>query len=150
MSDLQTIQKRLHYSFKNAQLLQEAFIADGATNSRHDIEGPPAGNKRLALVGDAVLRLSIFDDWFPSGDSTANGHELLQEVATNDQLQHVAKNWHLQNWLTENPSQAGQAQKTTLASTVEAIIGAVWIDSDRNFPKVQEVIHQLNGRTNEG
>lgn len=71
MPDLQSFQAHLHYSFKNANLLEEAFIADGAVNSRHDVQGPKAGNKRLALIGDAVLRLSILDEWFPGGGSTS-------------------------------------------------------------------------------
>lgn len=72
MSDLEWFQSRLHYSFKNAGLLEEAFLADGATESRHDVHGPKAGNKRLALIGDAVLRLSVLDEWFPGGGSTSN------------------------------------------------------------------------------
>lgn len=71
MSDLESFQSRLHYSFKNAGLLEEAFLADGATESRHDVHGPKAGNKRLALIGDAVLRLSVLDEWFPGGGSTS-------------------------------------------------------------------------------
>mgnify|MGYP003624114419 CR=1 FL=1 len=70
MPDLQSFQDYPHYSFKNATLLEEAFIADGAAASRDDVDGPRAGNKRLALIGDAVLRLSVLDEWFPEGEST--------------------------------------------------------------------------------
>jgi dsRNA-specific ribonuclease len=70
MPDLQSFQSQLHYSFKNACLLEEAFLADGAAVLRDDVEGPRAGNKRLALIGDAVLRLSVLDEWYPEGEST--------------------------------------------------------------------------------
>jgi ribonuclease-3 len=62
MSDLQSFQNQLHYSFENACLLEEAFVADGAAVLRDDVEGPRVGNKRLALIGDAVLRLSVLDE----------------------------------------------------------------------------------------
>jgi hypothetical protein len=41
--------------------------------------------------------------------------------------------WNLTAWLKENPCQAGEEPRTTLTSTVEAIIGAVWIDCNRIF-----------------
>jgi ribonuclease-3 len=70
MSDLDSLQARLHYSFKNASLLEEALTAAGAAVSSRDVDGPASGNKRLALVGDAVLRLSVLDEWYPAGGST--------------------------------------------------------------------------------
>ena len=72
-----------------------------------------------------------------------NGHQMVQEVATNDELEKVAKRWNLTAWLKENPCQAGQEPRITLASTVEAIIGAVWIDCNRNLSEVQQVIKSL-------
>jgi ribonuclease-3 len=68
---------------------------------------------------------------------------MVQEVATNDELQKVAQRWNLTAWLKENPCQAGEEPRTTLASTVEAIIGAVWIDCNRNLSKVRQVIKRL-------
>lgn len=70
---------------------------------------------------------------------------MIQEVATNDELQMIAKKWNLMALLKENPSEAGRESTTTLASTVEAIIGAVWIDCDRNLLEVQQVINVLQG-----
>jgi len=70
MSYYESLQRQLQYSFHNTHLLEEAFIADGAVNSRNDLDGPPSGNKRLALIGDAVLRLSVLEEWFPSGGTT--------------------------------------------------------------------------------
>jgi ribonuclease-3 len=70
MPDLQSFQDHLHYSFNNSTLLEEAFIAAGAAVSRRDVDGSKAGNKRLALVGDAVLRLCVLDEWFPKGGTT--------------------------------------------------------------------------------
>jgi ribonuclease-3 len=67
----------LKYHFKTKTLIEEALLAAGASESRNDIEGLTEGNKRLALVGDAVLRLVILHDWFPSGTSTGKIYLLL-------------------------------------------------------------------------
>jgi ribonuclease-3 len=66
----ESLQHQLHYTFHGTHLLEEAFIADGAVKSRNDLDGPPSGNKRLALIGDAVIRLSVLEEWFLSGGTT--------------------------------------------------------------------------------
>ncbi len=70
---------------------------------------------------------------------------MVKVAGTNERLQEVAQDWDLTTVLRENPSQAGQEPRTTLASTVEALIGAVWVDCDRNLAEVQEVIRLLQG-----
>jgi ribonuclease-3 len=65
------------------------------------------------------------------------------EVGTNNRLAEVAQNWNLKNYVVENPCQQGEAPRELLASTVEAILGAVWLDSYRDFEKVQKVFKKL-------
>lgn len=79
MADINLFQQRLDYHFKNSALLEEAFRAAGASVSRADIEGPKDGNKRLALVGDAALRLAVLDEWFE--DVTDIGMNVLYQRA---------------------------------------------------------------------
>ncbi len=52
--------------FENAEYLEEAMATAG-TSSPNDVPGKQIGNKRLALVGDALI---IFDDWYADGTST--------------------------------------------------------------------------------
>jgi ribonuclease-3 len=68
---------------------------------------------------------------------------MVQQVATNNDVEKVAKGWNVTEWLKEKPCQEGQASKRTLASTVEAIIGAVWIDYNQDLSKVQQVVNIL-------
>ena len=70
MPDLESLQAQLQYHFNNANLLKEALTAAGAAVSDLNTDGPVSGNKRLALIGDAVLRLSVLDEWYPDGGST--------------------------------------------------------------------------------
>lgn len=64
------LEDSIGYHFKDLSVLKEAFLAAGASNLRKDVSGRLEGNKRLAFVGDSVLRLLVADEWFPSGKST--------------------------------------------------------------------------------
>lgn len=61
MADVTVIQQITGYHFRDTDLVQEALTAAGAG---------PHSNKRLALVGDALIRLFSVDSWYPSGTST--------------------------------------------------------------------------------
>ncbi|PVH94119.1 ribonuclease III [Periconia macrospinosa] len=143
MAYFKSLENQLKYSFNDVHLLEEAFVAAGAEKSRPDVEGDVSGNKRLALIGDAVLRLSVLEEWFPSGESTKVGEHMVQDIGTNEKLKDIAKQWKLTKWLKENPCQADQEPRTTLASTVEAVIGAVWLDCHRDLVEVQRLIKRL-------
>lgn len=67
------VERIIKYHFTNPQLLAEAFEAAGVSKLHK------GGNKRLALVGDALIRLVILDRWFPSGASTGKSIWLTPE-----------------------------------------------------------------------
>ena len=59
---LHAVETLVQYRFHNRELLWEA------------LQGPPAfvtpdGNKRLAIVGDAAIRLVLAEDWYPGRTS---------------------------------------------------------------------------------
>jgi hypothetical protein len=58
-TNAQAIQRK--YEYVAGCGVDKAFIAAGAPSSRKDIRGPAEGNKRLTLVGDAVLRLVLLE-----------------------------------------------------------------------------------------
>lgn len=160
MADTESFQNHLNYHFKNCSLLEEAFLAAGASVSRSDVEGPEKGNKRLALVGDAALRLAVIDEWYKDNSEpgelskscgsnsclhvSAAGQKRFLSVGTNDKLRQIATKWEMEKFIVENPLQEGEYPKETLAATVEAIIGAVWVDSDKDLATVQKVLNTLN------
>ena len=57
------------YAFKDRSLPKEALLAAGASTCRKNVEGDPRGNKRLALIGDALIRLELVDQWHTTGAS---------------------------------------------------------------------------------
>lgn len=70
------VQSRIGYNFKNAQYLWEAVQAPGSIVRTGEVEGAgterhslgfqrfPDGNRRLAVLGDTVLKLALVEDWF--------------------------------------------------------------------------------------
>lgn len=67
MARIAAIDDIIGYHFNRDELRNEAFLAAGASVSRKSVQGPVEGNKRLALVGDAVWRLVLLDQWYPRG-----------------------------------------------------------------------------------
>lgn len=69
----------------------------------------------------------------------------IQEACTNETLKVIAKKLNFARHLKENPCQAGQEPKTRPASAVEAIIGSIWVDCNRDLMEMQKVIKSLQG-----
>ncbi|RTE68249.1 hypothetical protein BHE90_017373 [Fusarium euwallaceae] len=74
MNSRLVMERILHRKFQNPNLLEEALVAAGA-----DVQPPMnntkrQGNKRLALIGDAVLRLTLVDDGIVLGKTTGRLH----------------------------------------------------------------------------
>jgi ribonuclease-3 len=68
---------------------------------------------------------------------------VLAKDGSNASLESLGRRLGLESLVTKNPSQHGDVPRTTVASTVEALIGAVWIDTGNDFHQVQLVIQNL-------
>jgi len=139
--EFEKLEKNLKIKFKNKKLLEQAFVHRSYLN-----ENPNCGseqNERLEFLGDAVMELVVTNYLFkkypknPEGDLTAwraalVNSKMLSEVATklgfNDYLM-----------LSKGESQdTGRARQFILANTLEAAIGAIYLD--RGFEKAEEFI----------
>ncbi|KAF3310051.1 hypothetical protein TWF173_010163 [Orbilia oligospora] len=139
MTNHASVQKIIGYNFKDIHLLTEALEAAGRAVDHET--GSVDGNKRLALVGDAVLRLILVDEWYSSKGSRGGADKTLKEFASNRRLQECAEKINIVFYILPNPARAAQKErvpKKTSASTIEALVGAVWLDSDRNFEVAKE------------
>ena len=73
---IRKVQNRLGYNFKNAEYIWEALQAPGSIVPSSEVEGKksksqsvglqnfPDGNRRLATLGDAVLKMVLVEDWY--------------------------------------------------------------------------------------
>lgn len=153
------IETILQYHFSNSELLNEALLAAGAAASNKDIEGDVQGNKRLALLGDSVLQEAVLEPWYDSAESTggyarlwtflekltllAEGHNRVKNLCRNTKLSQVAQRSGVSSYITKNPCQLGLVPQETAASTVEALVGAVYLDSGEDISTVKKVLNAI-------
>ncbi len=131
MPDFSKLSEKINVKFKDISLLKQA-----CTHRSYLNENKSAGlehNERLEFLGDAVLELAITTflfNKFPNkkeGDLTAYRSAL---VNTNS-LSRVATAMGINDYLLLSKGEAkdtGRARSIILADSVEAIIGAIYLD----------------------
>lgn len=146
LSKVGGIEAIIGYTFDDPLKLWEALQAAGSGICSAGDRRFADGNKRLAVVGDAILRLVLVEDWYkslsvrgvspflsptvaPASDTgLERASDIVAHVASNDNLVRVGRLHWLDNFICGNPSQAGYIPPKTMADTVEAILGAVYLD----------------------
>ncbi|OJJ65538.1 hypothetical protein ASPBRDRAFT_49713 [Aspergillus brasiliensis CBS 101740] len=125
------IEGAIAYNFKNKCIIDEAI--------------QQTRNKRLAFLGDKVVALVIVDSWYRSKRSCGDGYKQLQNYASNRKLACQARGKHIDECIQPGPLNPLSSNPSihSLATDVEAIVGAVWIDSGRNFGVVKGVMRRL-------
>ncbi len=130
--DLKEIENSLGYFFKNKDLLKEALTHKSLHNERP--EEAPAYNERLEFLGDAVLGLIISEYLFirfPEEDESRLA-SLKAFLVKESVLFDIARGLDLGEYifLGKGEEQTGGRKKTSiLADCLEAIIGAIFMDS---------------------
>ena len=118
--------KRISYSFNKPELLLQALTHRSAKG---------AHNERLEFLGDSILGFVIAEtlyEQFPKnneGDLTRMRSSLVKGVT----LAEIAKDFQLGDHLILGPGElksGGHRRESILEDAVEAIIGAVYLDSD--------------------
>ena len=129
----ETIMK-LNYTFKNPELLDLALIQSGI-DSKHN-------NERLEFIGDRVLGLSVADmlyKMYPDEDEggLARRHAFLVSTET---LAQIAKKLDLEKHLHHGHMTGGKIDHV-LANAMEAILGAIFLDS--GFESARSVVFEF-------
>lgn len=134
---LQALQKRLEHSFVSPSLLSQA-ITHRSFSSDH--------NERLEFLGDSVLNLAVAGLLYerlseqPEGDlSRARANLVKQET-----LHQVAVTLGLPNLLRLGEGEAksgGQKRPSILADSLEAVLGAVYLDA--GFEVASSLVRRL-------
>ena len=129
--DWEKLETKIGVSFNNENLLTQAFVHRSYLN-----ENPNFGlnhNERLEFLGDAVLELAITDYLYkkydnPEGELTAWRASLVNTRM----LSSIAmKDLELSDYLLLSKGEAkdiGKARQVILANTLEALIGAIYLD----------------------
>ena len=140
MKDINKIEDSLKYNFKNRQLLESAITHTSILNKRNDYT-----YERLEFLGDRVLGLSIANLIYKKFLNESEG-ELARRIAvlvSGKMLAKIAININLQNYIrvTDNFNFSNGQNYSILSDTMEAIIGAIFLDS--NYNEVKNVIQLL-------
>jgi ribonuclease-3 len=142
---LEKLQARLGYRFRDPALLERA-----ATHLSYLPEHPEAGesNQRLEFLGDAVLQILIAEelyDLFPSereGSLSRRRSLLVNGVF----LTELAREIELPACLrlgTSEESTGGRDRISALGDAFEALIGAIYLDSD--LDNARRLVRQIYG-----
>jgi ribonuclease-3 len=131
MSPFNKLQDFLKYQFKNPDLLRQAFVHRSYLNENPDFA--LGHNERLEYLGDAVLELIVSEFLYhhypnPEGDLTNWRASLVNAKA----LSEVAKDLDLDEYLMmsrgESKEKNTKARQNIHANTIEALIGALYLD----------------------
>ncbi|KAJ6108305.1 hypothetical protein N7523_009628 [Penicillium sp. IBT 18751x] len=132
----------IDYVFRDKSLLLRALEAAGATMASQ-------GNKRLALIGDAALRLVLYESRYENeasiGDNDIKGDmtNAQNTRATNENLAQIGFALTLNAQLQLNPAAQGVVPARLMATSIEAIIGAVYLDSKRDIMVTRRLVAHL-------
>lgn len=137
-----TLEAALGFKFRSEPLLERA-LTHASVRSGKNVR---TDNERLEFVGDRVLGLAICEmlsDGFPE----ANEGELARRynrLVRGETCARVARRIELGKFLILSDSEAesgGRDKETILADAVEAVLGAIFLDS--GFEKARGVVRQL-------
>lgn len=139
MSSLANLEKIIKVKFKNQDLLQQALVHRSYINEHSDFR--VGHNERLEFLGDAVLEIIITEYLFinfpdkPEGDLT----NWRASLVNSKMLFQVAQSLKFEKYLLLSKGEAkdknSKARQYILANSVEAIIGAIYLDQGLTVAK---------------
>jgi len=136
--DFSIFEKSLNLSFKNKDLLTQAFCHRSYLNENPDFY--LSHNERLEFLGDAVLELITTEYLFnnypdkPEGEMTGWRASLVNANILSD----TAKELGLEDFLllsSGEEKEKGKARKYILSDTFEAFIGSLYLDQGYDVAK---------------
>ncbi|WP_194437455.1 ribonuclease III [Vibrio fluminensis] len=125
-SQIAILEKKLGYSFKQAELINLALTHRSA-NGKH--------NERLEFLGDSILSFVIADDLYHRFPKVNEGDmsRMRATLVRGNTLAELGREFVLGDYLKLGPGElksGGFRRDSILADAVEAIIGAIYLDSD--------------------
>ena len=126
------LEERIGYKFRNSLLLAEALTHPSVG---HETQQRHFDNQRLEFLGDAVLQLVITERLFHHFGTEPEGKltKLRSRLVSRDTLQGRGAALDLGKHLLlgrGEEASGGRERTSTLADAFEALIGAIYLDSD--------------------
>lgn len=129
---MEALEARISYTFRNPRLLAEALTHPSLA---YETQGPHFDNQRLEFLGDAVLQLILTRKIFLLFPQLDEGRltKLRSQLVSRTALERYALRINLGAYLLMGKGEAssgGRERSSTLADAVEALVGAIYMDSD--------------------
>ncbi len=138
MSEYKKLEDTLGYHFNDLSLLERALT--------HSSLSKEENNERLEFLGDAVLDLIISEHLFTLKRDFHEGRltKTRAAIVTEKSLYEVARHIKIAGFLKLGKGEeqgGGRAKASILADTIEATIGAIYLDS--GFENTKDVVLRL-------
>jgi ribonuclease-3 len=134
------LEQRIKYKFRNSLLLAEALTHPslGHETQRHHFD-----NQRLEFLGDAVLQLIFTEYLFDQFQNLSEGQltKIRARIVSREGLKVLADRIGVGKYLMMGrgeESSGGRERASTLSDAFEALIGAMYLDSD--FVTVRRIV----------
>lgn len=147
--NLGALEDKLGVSLKNRTLLKTAISTRAAKNEHPDLI--KKDNERLEFLGDSVLKFLISEHLFKCNSNPEGMMTIMRMgMENNETLGAVAKELDLKPHLFLGEGEKGvrgKSECTLLADSLEAIIGAIYLDGEdlgvvRGFVE-DKILHEL-------
>lgn len=135
--ELQRLQQVLQYEFDNPEILSQALTHRSAGK---------LNNERLEFLGDAILGFEVAERLYQQHPGASEGQlsRSRAQLVKRDTLAKVARQIKLGDYLILGPGElrsGGQTRDSILADAVEALIAAVYLDS--NMDQARALVRRL-------
>lgn len=133
MNRYEELEKRIKITFKNPQLIDTAFVHKSYINEHKDRK--MEHNERLEFLGDAVLELVVTDFLFKHYPKEEEGilTNWRSALVKGKNLAEIANELELGMYLYLSRGEersGGRKKNYILANTLEALIGAIYLDQE--------------------
>lgn len=131
------VEERVGITFNDKSFLHRAFVHRSFLNEKRDEK---ESNERLEFLGDAVLEFLVSNHIFAHFPNQDEGHltALRSKLVNTTSLAQTARQLELGEalYLSHGEEQSGGRSNTgLLANTVEALLGAIFLDQGMNKAK---------------
>ena len=144
MKNLLDLEHKLNYYFNNRNLLKTALLHKSLGNERKEYKNQ--NNERLELLGDAVLDLIVAEYLYKNYKSASEGTiaKLKAMIVSEPILAKISRQIGVGKFLMLSRGEVmsgGRNRESILADSFEAILGAVYIDSNLDEARVFALSH---------
>ena len=144
MKNLLDLEHKLNYYFNDRNLLKNALLHKSLGNERKEYKNQ--NNERLELLGDAVLDLIVAEYLYKNYKNASEGTiaKLKAMIVSEPILAKISRQIGVGKFLMLSRGEVmsgGRNRESIFADSFEAILGAVYIDSNLDEARVFALSH---------